>query len=85
VGQDSFTYYAYNGKVNSLTPATVRITVNALPNTTPTAIGFIPAPLTAGQLTAGQKAGILSCTDAENPTCTYTLSSQSTPDAFTVT
>lgn len=62
----------------------VTVTVNALPNTAPTAITLSAATLTAGSLAVGQSAGTLTCTDLESATCTYALSSQSVPGAFAV-
>ncbi len=53
-------------------------------NTAPTAIGFSPASLTAGSLSAGQNVGTLTCTDAESATCSYVLSAQSASGAFAV-
>lgn len=82
-GTDSFTYVMTDGTTNA-SPATVNITVNPVPNTAPTAIGFSPVSLTAGSLSVGQNVGTLTCTDAESATCTYVLSAQSTAGAFAV-
>jgi hypothetical protein len=82
-GTYSLTYKADDGKGGSVT-STISLNVSGAPNTPPTAINFTAGALTAGALTAGQSVGNLTCTDPEGQACTYALSSQGTPGAFSV-
>lgn len=80
-GPDTFTYYAYDGTTNSLTPATVTINVLAPANVapTPTFTGFsTDASLSmnvSGQLTA---------TDPNNDPLTYAITTQPTIGTITL-
>ncbi len=77
-GNDSFTYYAHDGIVQSAAPATVSITVTDIPNTAPVA-NADTANATIGD-TAGVTINVLANdTDAESPTSSLQLLSFTQP------
>ena len=89
-------YNTYDGATGllvtgKLSPAQAFTTLAVVlpPNTAPTAIQMTTQPtLTAGSLTNGQSVGTLSCTDfaptGSQNDCTYSIASQSTAGAFTI-